>query len=81
MTDAFLIMALGMGGVILFLFVLIILMQLLVTLLPPTEQELNPAPRGRAPRAPITSPSPSADQTLIAVLQAAVVAYEADRGH
>lgn len=73
MADALLIMFLGMGGVFLFLIVLILVMQMIVALFPPNESDARPAAR-----APQLAQAAATDQTLIAVLQAAVVAYEAD---
>ncbi|NRA39756.1 MAG: OadG family protein [Planctomycetes bacterium] len=72
MADAWLILFLGMGGVFLFLLVLIFVMQALVALLPPNESDARSSSR------PALAPPASADQAIIAVLQAAVVAYETD---
>ena len=69
MGDAILIMFIGMGGVLLFLLVLIGLMSLL-TFLCPQRQERLPQ---------VTGPRADVDDDLIAVLQAAVLVYERDR--
>lgn len=69
MADAILVMLFGMGGVFLFLLVLVALMLLLTRLCPHTSPRLPPVPGPRA----------DADDEIIAVLQAAVTAYEADR--
>lgn len=69
MADALLVMLVGMGGVFIFLLVLIGLMQALVRLFP----QKIPV------RKPMRGPRADADDELIAVLQAAVHVYEMDR--
>ena len=69
MGDAVLVMALGMSGVLLFLLVLIGLMLALVRLCP-----------HKVPRYPsIPGPKADADDEIVAVLQAAILVYEADK--
>jgi sodium pump decarboxylase gamma subunit len=79
MLYALLIMILGVGGVFVFLLVLIQIMQAIVDRLPPTAEELAPPkPRSTPATAGASSAPAATDTTLIAVLQAAVAAYEDD---
>jgi sodium pump decarboxylase gamma subunit len=71
-ADAFLVMALGMGGVFVFLMLLCLVMQWITNLFP---SDPIPAPVRTGGGA---APAAAGDHALIAVLQAAVVAYEAD---
>lgn len=64
LTDAVLVLAVGMGGVFVFLVALCLIMLALIRM---------------APVAVDTRPVPD-DPTLVTVLQAAVTAYEADVG-
>jgi len=77
MTDigsAFLIMIIGMLGVFCFLVVLVGLMQLLGRWLPPSAADRRQSTRPT----PASAPAGAPDHHLIAVLQAAVVAFEDD---
>ncbi len=69
LIDALMILVLGMGGVFIFLIVLILLIHLIAQLLPVTEVLHS---------ATTQSPGRSQDEQLIAVLQAAVHRYESD---
>lgn len=70
MGDAVLILVFGMGSVGCFLLLLVAIMQLLVRCLPVRERTQPPS----------SSNDVAADQTrLVAVIQAAIQAYDADR--
>ena len=68
MADAIMVMVFGMGGVFIFLLVLVGLMIGLMRLFPQTAVRLPQVP----------GPKADADDEIIAVLQAAVSVYEAD---
>ncbi len=74
-ANAVLILVLGMGGVFLFLFVLVLVMTLISRCLPPTAKELN-VPSAKKVNAPVVAGG--VDESIIAVLQAAVETYEKD---
>ncbi len=76
LLDAFLVTIIGVLGVFVFLVLLVLAMLAVVRLLPPTAAELaGPAKRP----APSPAAGDASHHTIIAVLQAAVVAYEADQ--